>query len=485
MSDGAEVRDVVVVGAGMGALAASARLASAGRRVTVVERGATHGGAVGRLERDGFVFDTGPGVLHLPAVWRDLFLKTAPRVRGRRGAGELAECVRLERLADPAVEHWFADGTVLRLPGFSPGGVRRALDETLGAGAGERWGALLGRARETWEATRRPLLEEPLTSAGERAALLRDPFPARRRGVLRRRAPTLAELAGAELRDKRLASVLTGLVQEYGLDPRRAPASAAVLAYVEQTFGSWYPAGGMRALADALLQRCRERGVRFEFGVEVEEVLAGEGRAAGVRLAGGETLAADAVVWGAARPGDEAAGLGRFSLFVALDGARPAGAAHRAVLHGEGPAISVLRPDDAALWPGPEGHTAVLSTLVPAHGPGGVDWTAPEVAKAQAERLLDAADAAGLAPRARMRWHLSRTPRDVERDTGVPGGAVRPPALAGADGAFLAAPNTGRLAGAYRVGGLAHPGGGLAHAGMSGALAAGLIVEGQDWRGSY
>lgn len=159
---------IVVVGAGMGAMAAAARLATAGHRVTVVERGDTHGGALGRRERDGFAFDTGPGLLHFPAVWRDLFIKT--------GREELAECVCLTRV-DPAVEHRFADGTAVLLPA-ALGGVRQALDAALGAGSGGRWADLLGRARQTWEATRRPLLEEPLTDPHRLAPFADDPFPA-------------------------------------------------------------------------------------------------------------------------------------------------------------------------------------------------------------------------------------------------------------------------------------------------------------------
>ncbi|HEX5567804.1 MAG TPA: NAD(P)-binding protein, partial [Streptomyces sp.] len=96
----------VVIGAGMGAMAAAARLAVAGHRVTVYERGPAHGGAVRRHERDGFGFDTGPGLLHLPAVYRDLFVKT--------GREPLEECVELVQV-DPAVRHVFADGTAVSL----------------------------------------------------------------------------------------------------------------------------------------------------------------------------------------------------------------------------------------------------------------------------------------------------------------------------------------------------------------------------------
>ncbi|WP_165989877.1 NAD(P)/FAD-dependent oxidoreductase [Streptomyces sp. YIM 98790] len=471
---------IAVVGAGMGAMAAAARLATAGHRVTVYERSGTHGGALRRYERGGFAFDTGPGLLHLPAVWRDLFLKT--------GRQPLEECVPLHRV-DPAAEHRFADGTVVRLPGLSRGGVRQALDAALGPGAGERWAAMLGRARETWERTRRPLLEEPLTPATGRRALTDGHWPGpRRRGLLptRRRAPSLAAVCRDELRDPRLAALLGSVVSGYGVDPWAAPAHAAVLAYVEETFGSWYPAGGMRALADAVYRRCRDRGVAFVFGAEAAGVLERDGRAAGVELADGSREAADRVVWGAPGLGARPRGTGRCTLLLALRGARPHGTAHRTVLHPRDPglpAVTVLRPDDPALRPD-DGHEAVvLSVPVPA-GTGTDGAAGASEARTCGERMLDAAEAAGLGLRSRILWRELRTPADVARETGMPGGAVPPPALAGGDGAWLAAPNTGRLAGAYRVGGLAHPGGGLAHAGMSGAMAAGLITEGPAWRGS-
>ncbi|WP_432747261.1 NAD(P)/FAD-dependent oxidoreductase [Streptomyces sp. JH002] len=472
---------VVVVGAGMGGMATAARLAVAGHRVTVLERGGRAGGAAGRFERDGFTFDTGPGLLWLPAVWRDLFIKTGKR--------PLEECVELRRV-DPAAEHRFADGTRLRLPGFSRGGVGQALDEALGAGAGERWHALLGRARQTWEATRRPLVEEPLTSAAGRAALLPDPYPAlppRRTGLLRRRAPAqgsgLPAVAERELGDARLTALLAGTVEEYGIRFERAPASATVLAYVEQTFGTWYPVGGIAALVDAVRERCAERGVEFVHGAEARRILERDGKAAGVELADGERVSADHVVWSAPGLGAAPRGESRFTVLLALDGARPPGTAHRLLVHPAdgGPVVRVLRPDDATLWPatgtGPAGHTAVVSALAPPQGT--VDWREAATVERWTDRLLTAA---GLE---NVRWHQVRTPLDIERETGMPGGVIPAPALAGADGELLAAPNAGRLPGAWRAGALAHPGGGLAHTGMSGALATGLIVEGPGWRGSY
>lgn len=179
---------IAVIGAGMGAMAAGARLAVAGHRVTVFERAETYGGALGRFERDGFAFDTGPGLLPLPAVYRDLFIKT--------GKQPLEECVELVQV-DPAVRHVLADGTTVTLPNASRAGCVDAFEEALGQGAGERWSAFLNRAREAWDRTRRPLLEEPLWPNWEVLAD-RDPYPAvRRSGLLRRRSRRSPRRRGA------------------------------------------------------------------------------------------------------------------------------------------------------------------------------------------------------------------------------------------------------------------------------------------------
>ena len=227
---------IAVIGAGMGAMAAAARLAVAGHRVAVYERRRRTAARCGRFERDGFAFDTGPGLLHLPAVYRDLFVKT--------GKEPLEECVELVQV-DPSSRHLFADGTAVSLPNASRAGVVAALDAALGAGAGERWGDFLVRAREAWDRTRRPLLEEPLWPDWQVLAE-RDPYPAvphKQAAAHPHGAGTLAEVGAWELRGPAADGPAGGL--RAGVRPRsraHAPASAAVLPYMEQTFGSWYVA---------------------------------------------------------------------------------------------------------------------------------------------------------------------------------------------------------------------------------------------------
>ncbi|WP_079662897.1 phytoene desaturase family protein [Streptomyces sp. 3214.6] len=486
---------IAVIGAGMGALAAAARLAVAGHRVTVYERTETYGGAVRRFERAGFGFDTGPGLLPLPAVYRDLFVKT--------GKEPLEACVELVQV-DPSARHVFADGTEVSLPNASRAGVVSALDEALGARAGQRWGDFLVRAREAWDRTRRPLLEEPLWPNWSVLAD-REPYPAvpHKRLLRTRQAGTLAEVGAWELRDPRLTALLEGHALAYGLDPRITPASAAVLPYLEHAFGTWYVRGGMRELARAVYERCLARRVAFVFDAEVTRVLEKDGRAAGVELADGAVVEADFVVAPGSVEGLPARADGevvpqqglpsRLTVLLALRGARPAGTAHRTVVHTadrEGeleslfgaapsvparPSVTVLRPDDPGLVPD-GGHEAVtLSAVVPAGA---------EIRDAHVEALLAVAERAVPGLRDRVLWREVRTPADIARETGAAGGAVPAPALAAAGGRLLHPANPTGLRGLFTVGGWSHPGGGLPHAGMSGALVSGLIVEGPEFRGS-
>ncbi|MFJ4679422.1 phytoene desaturase family protein [Kitasatospora sp. NPDC088783] len=456
---------IIVVGAGMGGLAAASRLGASGHRVVVLEAAGTYGGQVGAYRREGFGFDTGPGLLALPAVYRDLALKT--------GREPLEELVGL-RPVDPESRHLFPDGTELVLPNASRGGVGQALDAAFGAGAGARWGELVNRGRTVWEATRRPLLEEPRPAVDPV-----DPYPVPPRRGLARLLPrgrhTLADAARELGGGPGPAALLGEYALRYGLDPRSAPASATVLPYMEQSFGVWYVDGGLRALADAVFARCGARRVEFRFGTPVRALESDGGRVVGVRTDEG-VLAADAVLsavpgLGVAEPAAPAPG--RFTVLLALDGARPAGTAHRTVVHAADgaaearavfteralpsrPTVQVLRPDDPSLVPGPDAEAVVLTVTVPA----GLALTEAE-RDAYAGELLDHLAAAGLDLRPRLRWRETRLT-----------GSVPVPSLAGG---HLAQANRPGPPGLYLIGAHAHPGGGLARVGMSASITAGLV----------
>lgn len=494
------VARVIVIGAGMGGLAAAARLATQGHSVLVCEQGPTVGGKVGQFSRAGFTFDTGPSLLTLPAVYRDLFMKTGQPIE------EVLEIVAV----DPVCRYRFPEtasgpATWLDLPNASRSRLHNTFEDTLGPGAGDDWARFMDRARDIWAATRTPFLESPLDG---RRGLLR---LARRTRDVRTIAPwrTLRQLGETYLRDPRQRMLLDRYATYTGSDPRRAPAALAVIPYVEQTFGAWYVPGGLRRLALATHDRAVERGAVVRTGSAVAEILLEAGRVRGVRLHSGERLDADLVVanadatqvYGSLLPDSVGASARRrlrratpslagFVLLLALRGRTPGLAHHTALFPTDydaefnaifgplpelvfDPTIYISAPDDPALRPDDDHESWFVLVNAPRHGP--VDWTEPGLPDRYADRVLAVLANRGLDVRDRVLWREVRTPADLERDTQAPGGAIYGTSSNGASAAFLRPANRSPVPGLFLVGGSAHPGGGLPLVGLSAAIVARLI----------
>jgi phytoene desaturase len=511
------VSGVVVVGAGLGGLAAAVRLADAGHRVTVLEQSSRTGGKLGRYSRDGFVFDTGPSLLTLPSVYEELFAETGAPL------GQLVDMVSV----DPAFRYRFADGTVLDVPNASSARTAAAMDEALGEGTGAQWQAFMARAGQIWEATRGPFLESPLDGA---RTLLRE---SRKVDDLLRIAPwrSLRSLGRRYLKDPRLRVLLDRYATYTGSDPRRAPAALATVPYVEQTYGAWYVTGGLAQLGDALAVRAMERGAVIRTGADVAEILVKDApgptgwKTQGVRLRDGSTIEADVVVSNAdaahtyhellsGPPGE----LGRrrlrkadpslsgFVLLLALRG-RTEGLAHHTVLFpadyddefdsvfGTGPhrhrtrpapdpTVYISAPDDPALRPDDDHESWFVLVNAPRHRPGepsrGVDWHADGLAESYADRVLEVMAERGLDVRDRIVWRVVRTPADLEYDTRSVGGSIYGSSSNGARSAFLRPANASNVEGLFLVGGSAHPGGGIPLVGMSAKIVADLVGGPKD-----
>jgi phytoene desaturase len=491
---------VVVIGAGVGGLAVAARLAVRKHDVTVVEQSTTYGGKLARYERDGYVFDTGPSLFTLPAVYRDLFLKTG---------GPLEDAVDLQPV-EPAFGYHFSDGTSVTVPGVDPARAAAAFGDAFGGSAAPDWLRLIERGGRMWRITREPFLQSPLAGWRSLLALAKDPSD------IRTVAPmtSLRDLGREYLADPRLRQVLDRYATYTGSDPRRAPAVIATVPYMEQTFGAWHLGGGLATLADALARRCEERGVAMRFGADVRHIELESGRVSGVTLGDGTTLPADIVVANADagqvygelladRRADRAArdlakatpSLSGFVMLLAVRGRTP-GLRHHNVwfpadydaefdaIFGrtpapvDDPAIYVCAPDDPRMRPDDDSESWFVLVNAPRHGDGGdgtIDWDAPGLADSYAEHVLARLAERGMDVRPRIAWRETRTPADLMRATRTPGGSIYGTSSNGSRAAFQRPANQSPIPGLYLVGGSAHPGGGLPLVGMSAEIVADLI----------
>jgi phytoene dehydrogenase-like protein len=146
--------NISVIGAGIGGMSAAARLAKAGHQVTVYENSDRAGGKC-RTEWFGdYAFDTGPSLLTLPAVYRDLFLKTGKRI----------EHILDIKPVDPAFNYHFSDGSSVLFPNLSNPNTYAEIEKSYGLAASNQWKEIINRAERMWEVSREPFIESELKS---------------------------------------------------------------------------------------------------------------------------------------------------------------------------------------------------------------------------------------------------------------------------------------------------------------------------------
>ena len=272
---------ILIVGAGIGGLAAALRLAAAGRRVEVLERHDWAGGKMRTLPSDAGPVDAGPTVLTLRAVFDDLFAQAGTR---------LADHVTLQLLPVLA-RHFWADGTRLDLVADADAN-RLAIAQVFGAQAGADFARFERETRSLFKAFDAPVMRAPAPSlTGSAKAALGA------RGTLPWLVPgrTLDAMLRARLREPRLQQLFGRYATYVGGNPLRAPAVLGLIWQAEAA-GVWAVKGGMAALARAMVGLIERLGGQVHLGVEVAAILTKAGRVTGVRLADGTVLNAAQVI---------------------------------------------------------------------------------------------------------------------------------------------------------------------------------------------
>ncbi|MEO1113233.1 MAG: 1-hydroxycarotenoid 3,4-desaturase CrtD [Pseudomonadota bacterium] len=276
---------VVIIGAGMGGLAAALRLADTDASVTVLEVAAAPGGKMRQVQAGGRGFDAGPTVLTMKWVFDDLLsgLKTS-----------LEDEVMLER-ADLIARHYWAGAAALDLHAD----VDKSAD-AIGMFSGPEDAAgyrqfaadskrVFDTLKDTFINAPRP---NPLTLS-QRIGLHRIADM-----LALRPFSTLWTALGGYFPDPRLRQLFGRYATYCGSSPFAAPATLMLVAHVEQA-GVWLPKDGMHAIARRFQALAETYGVSFRFGARADQIeLDGsERKVAAVRLSSGEVIEADRVIF--------------------------------------------------------------------------------------------------------------------------------------------------------------------------------------------
>lgn len=278
-------KSVIVIGAGIGGMAAATHLARRGLDVTVLEKNSRPGGRCDQFSREGHTFDTGPTLLVMPLLYEAEFSSLGASMHG---------ILDLQRV-DPTYHLVFEDGSRLALTSDM-----KSLQEQLDA---FEPGSFQGLLRYMQEGHRHYHLGiEKLVNRDFRKAA--DFFKLEHLPLLYQLKPLANHYRNmsAYFDDPRLKAAFTFQDVYMGLSPFEAPATFSMMPYTELAHGVWYPKGGMYSIVEALMELARGAGVEFEFNASVERIDVNGTQARGVVLTDGRHLRADAVLANADLP---------------------------------------------------------------------------------------------------------------------------------------------------------------------------------------
>jgi phytoene desaturase len=274
--------DVVVIGAGLGGLAAAAHLIKAGHTVTIVERESIPGGRAGMIAEAGFRLDNGPTVLTMPNLLADAFAAAG---------ADMADFVTIKPV-DPMYRAVYADGSTLHVRHG-----REAMTDEIRQFANAREAEAFGRFCDWLEQLYRVEMAHFIDANFDSVLDLVKPWRAGLELVRLGGFGKLGRKVASFFDDERLQRIFSFQAMYAGLAPYEALSLYAVITYMDSVEGVFVPEGGMHAMATGLAAAVEKAGVTIRYDSPVTRILRdGSGAVNGVEVAGSERIAADVVV---------------------------------------------------------------------------------------------------------------------------------------------------------------------------------------------
>jgi 1-hydroxycarotenoid 3,4-desaturase len=503
---GLSTRDrALVVGAGMGGLACAVSQAQRGLHVTLVDSAPGPGGKMQPLAVGGSWIDSGPTVFTMRWVFEQLF---------EQAGASFAERVPCDPLTVLARHGWRGSDDRLDLCA-RPADSGEAIAAFSSAVEARRFRTFCEEAQRLYRHLEGPYIRSERPSM---LSLMKDLGPG---GLLTLTGlgpfRSLWSALSKRFADPRLQQLFGRYATYCGASPWQAPATLMLIAQVEMD-GVWAVRGGMAQLASAVAQLAAERGVVQRYGTAVAELLVEGGQARGVKLADGQVLRADTVVfngdvnalatghlgraaavaasprpvrqrslsamtWSVLAP-TQGWPLSRHNVFFDRDYASEFRDIFGAARFPQHPTVYVCAQDRLDGACRAEGEPERLLVLVNAPACGD-EQPGPSLAREQEmqscqDRTFELLNACGLQVHRHRGQQQRTTPWDFERRFPSSAGSLYGPATHGWMSAFRRGSARSVIPGLFLAGGSVHPGPGVPMATMSGRLAAETVMAHLD-----
>ena len=267
----------IIIGGGLGGIAAALRMKAKGYEVTLLEHGDQLGGRAQVFEKDGFRHDAGSTVVTAPFLFEELF-----ELFGRK----LEDYLTLVPLS-PWYRFQFPDGDTFDYGG-TPEDTRREIARFDPRDV-QGYEDLLAHSKKLFDTGFTELADQPF----------HNPMTMLKQGprLLWLRADrTVWQLIARHFRSDKLRQAFTIQPLLVGGSPFDTTSIYGLIHYLEAKWGIYFAMGGTGAIVAALAKLMAEVGIEIRLNTTVETVLIENGTAKGVRLEGGEELNSAIVV---------------------------------------------------------------------------------------------------------------------------------------------------------------------------------------------
>jgi phytoene desaturase len=279
------MKSAIVIGAGIGGIATSARLARVGYKVTLLEKNSKPGGRFSILEKEGFRFDTGPTLFLMPEIFDETY-----KALGENMENHL-DLIRL----DPTYRVHLHDNTILDLTA-DLNDMRIQLD-SLESGSFESYLKFVAEGYRHYNLSLKKFVGRNFISPFEFFSPMNLPLLFSLKALVKH-----YKNVSKYFSDPRLRASFTFQNMYLGLSPYEAPATYSLLQYTELAEGVWFPKGGMYKAIESLTSIAKNLGVEILYNSAVAKIDSDGSKVSGVTLENGEKIKADLIVANADLP---------------------------------------------------------------------------------------------------------------------------------------------------------------------------------------
>ena len=271
---------IIIIGAGIGGLAAANLLAQDGHEVHVYEKNDQLGGRAGTFKKEGFTFDTGPSWYLMPEVFDHYF-----KLLGTSSSKQL-DLIQLK----PAYKVYSGSDSVV-----ITGDLQKdaATFETIEKGSGEKLKRYIAKSRTTYRLALRHFLYSNFQKPSD---FLRKETASRLGEVAKLATMPIHSYVKKFFTNPQLQQILEYPTVFLGSSPYSAPALYSLMSALDFDEGVYYPKGTMYAVVEALENLGMKLGVQYHTLTAVQHINVVNGHASGVTLANGDTIPADIVI---------------------------------------------------------------------------------------------------------------------------------------------------------------------------------------------